>query len=106
MTHTPDKPDVNGNDIRVTTEYDKNPWPVVLGLVISILGWIGIFCPFADPDVDGQLQLQCYVLMAMGAIGAALCFFFIKRAPGMGLIGIITGATLLLTLLLSLIGLD
>lgn len=84
------------------TAYDKNPWPVVVGLILTIIGWIGIFIPI-DLEED-ELQLQCYILMGVAAAGCALCALCIKRAPSMGLIGILSGATLLLTLILAAIG--
>lgn len=82
--------------------YDKNPWPVFVGLILTILGWIGVFCPLANSDEE--LRLQCYILMAVAGVGCALCVLFIKRSPSMSLIGILSGATLLLTLLLGAIG--
>ncbi len=87
---------------RSNTPYDKNPWPVFVGLILTVLAWIGVFCPFAA--TDEELRLQCYILMAVAGVGCALCVLCIKRSPSMGLIGILSGATLLLTLLLGAIG--
>lgn len=93
-------------------EYDKRPWMTVAGLVIAVLSWIAVFIPIFNSETEYHVlgcrfhghELQGYMLMLTALIGGLLSLWGIKRAPGMGLIGIVAAAFLLLTLICGLIG--
>lgn len=93
-------------------EYDKRPWMTVAGLVIAVLSWIAVFVPIFNGETEYRVlgckllghELQGYMLMLTALIGGLLSLWGIKRAPGMGLIGIVASAFLLLTLVCGLIG--
>lgn len=103
---------INSNPKPMPSEYDKRPWMTVAGLVISILSWIAVFIPIFNSETEYSVlgcklhghELQGYLLMLTALIGGLLSLWGIKRAPGMGLIGIVAAAFLLLTLICGMIG--
>ncbi len=103
---------MNPNPNPLSPEYDKRPWMTVAGLVIAVLSWIAIFIPIFNSETEYHIlgiklhghELQGYMLMLTALIGGLLSLWGIKRAPGMGLIGIVVSAFLLLTLIFAMIG--
>ena len=89
-------------------EEEKRPVLSVIGLVISLLGWIALFVLPGSASVDGKdsldkIELQIYIMLAV-AIGAFLMSFFgRKRAFGMSVIGMLVSGGLFLFLVIALI---
>lgn len=80
-------------------EYDRRPWMTILGLVLAIACWIVIFIPVKFEEAT--LHNLVYVMLGVSVLSILLCLWGIKRAPMVGLIGILIAAMLLVTLLFS-----